>query len=195
MIEFIIPLNMPLRTVAATEALASPPEKVRLEIARFKRRRSKDSTATRGLPTSSERVSRSDVVRDPEFEQLRTQRDLFRSVVEELRSASGHFEQCMAGMIQEFQVATVELAVAISSKLALEEVDANRFPIANLVHEVIARLDTSATTVVRLHPDDLALRLFAAKLIADNTCGQNFQSVFRSEPCAARRWAGEYQQP
>ena len=41
--------------------------------------------------------------------------------------------------------------------LVFEEIDANRFPMANLVHEVIGRLDASAAAVVRLHPDDLLL--------------------------------------
>ena len=51
----------------------------------------------------------------------------------------------------------MELACAIASKLIFEEVDSDRFPIANLVHEVISRLDTTAAAVVRLHPDDLTL--------------------------------------
>ncbi len=157
MIEFIIPLNLPLRTVAATSVLASPPESLRLEIDQFKRRRSKKSLANHGSPTPREQESHSDVARTRELEQLRSHRNLFRNAVEELQNASRRYEQRLASMVHELQLATIELAHAISAKLVFEEVDANRFPIANLVHEVIARLDTSATAIVRLHPDDLAL--------------------------------------
>ena len=54
------------------------------------------------------------------------------------------------------QLAAVEVAHAISAKLVFESVEKDRFPIENLVHEVMTRLDTHLSTVVQLHPDDLA---------------------------------------
>jgi len=51
----------------------------------------------------------------------------------------------------------IELAHAIAAKLIFEQVETDRFPIANLVHEVLARIDSREPAVVRLHPDDLVL--------------------------------------
>ena len=94
---------------------------------------------------------------DSETETLREQKTLFANAAQELQRASQVVERQLAGLIRELQESTVELAHAIASKLIFEEVDGNRFPIANLVHEVVSRLDSEVKTVVRLHPDDLAL--------------------------------------
>ena len=162
MIEFIIPLNLPLRAVAITEAFASPPDSIAAEIDRFKRRRPGEFLTNRFPMSESgqERTRSSGIAaendRDQELEQLRAQQHLFRNGLLEMKNATKLFESRLVAMIHELQIATVELAGVVSAKLIFDEIDADRFPIANLVHEVLARLETSAEAVVRLHPDDLA---------------------------------------
>jgi flagellar biosynthesis/type III secretory pathway protein FliH len=153
MIEFTIPLNLPVRAVAISGAMESPPEWIAMEMSRWAARaRKKISAASENTePTPPPPPTESEL----ELQSLRGQRALFLRGVEELRQATRQYEQRLEGMIHEFELATVELAHAISAKLIFESVESDRFPIDNLVHEVITRLDTSAGTVVHLHPDDL----------------------------------------
>ena len=90
-------------------------------------------------------------------ESLQQQQKRFVEATIELQRITRSVEKQLEGLILPLQEAAVELGHAIAAKLIFEEVDAGRFPIANLIHEVVSRLDTSSSSVVRLHPDDLAL--------------------------------------
>lgn len=166
MIEFTIPLNLPIRAVTVTETTANPPEWVFREMAR---------SATRieePVPDDEpQHIEPSfDVLEDDpppppvpegpspieiELELLRERRALFDRATDELRHATKSIQKRLDGMLQEFQLVAVEVAHAISAKLVFESVENDHFPIENLVHEVIERLDTNLSTVVQLHPDDL----------------------------------------
>ena len=165
MIEFIFPLNLPVRAVEVTEKAGSPSASLLQEMSRWAANYQGSSPTGQGFPTSNSADSRyesPDAERQPaeieqELESLRSQRTLFTQATQELRRVSGLVERQLDGMIHEFEEATVELAQAIAAKLIFEEIDNNRFPVANLVHEVVSRLDESSNAVVRLHPDDLAI--------------------------------------
>ncbi len=164
MIEFTIPLNLPVRAVVATELNEPPPEWLSQEMIRRALRHHERSPNTQELPTTQTSILATEV--EDERALLRTQQKLFAEAVRELRHATKLLEQRLEGLVHEFQEATVELAHTISAKLIFEEVDEGRFPIANLVHEVVARLDMTANAIVRLHPDDLSL-IQESQLIGD----------------------------
>jgi|GEM_PF-2444957 hypothetical protein len=168
MIEFIIPLNLLVRAVEVTAGTESPSPRLLQEMVRWARHQPKSSPGGAGLPNqlkpmkgslaladSENRSTRTEI--EQELEQLRAERNRLAGAIGELGKVSKQFEKQMDGLIREFQVATVELAQAIAAKLVFENVDNDRYPIANLVHEVVSRLDSAAGAVVRLHPDDLAL--------------------------------------
>jgi flagellar biosynthesis/type III secretory pathway protein FliH len=163
MIEFIIPLTLPLRKIANTRGTASPPFAILEEMARAKQAAAESSPRPErpGTPSSAEvneastEAMRSEL--DQELELLRTRRAVFINAAEELTRVTQQVQDLAAGLTMELQAAAVELAHVISSRLIFEEVNADRFPIANLVHEVISRLDLTASAVVRLHPADLAI--------------------------------------
>ena len=158
MSEYTIPLTLPLRRVVITSLTASPPDSVAQEMARFAGRPQRpagyDSPETRSQSVSATELT---IDSDHEVKQIREQRSAMLSAIQNLHQVTKQTERQIDLMVREMQEATVELACAIASKLIFEEVDSDRFPIANLVHEVISRLDTTAAAVVRLHPDDLAL--------------------------------------
>ena len=159
MIEFIIPLNLPVRAVEITAKTESPSERLLQEIARWASHHQQGRSNEQGLPdrqnSTDARLTRAEI--EQELESLREQRTFFNKAADELRNATKAADKRLNGMLREFQEATVELAQAIASKLIFEEIDNDRFPIANLVHEVIGRLDATSAAVIRLHPADLAL--------------------------------------
>lgn len=65
-----------------------------------------------------------------------------------------HWQQII---LPEVQRTAIELAHAIAAKLVLDRVHSDQFPIENLVHEVVERLNTDQPVVVKLHPADLAV--------------------------------------
>lgn len=159
MIEFIIPQNLPIRAVVATEPTAPPPEWLMAEMRRWANRQqqslpdAKTFAGDQNPTIPSTQAMRTQV--EQELELLRAQQALFANAAEELRRATKQVESQLNGLVQEFQEATVELAHAVSAKLLFEEIDQNRFPIENLIHEVVDRLETTVDAVVRLHPEDL----------------------------------------
>ena len=60
-------------------------------------------------------------------------------------------------MLPELQQATVELAHAIAAKLVHDCVFTDQFPIENLVREMVERLNTDQSVVVKLHPADFSV--------------------------------------
>lgn len=158
MIEIIIPLNLPVRAVAVSESTEAPPEWLAQEMIRWANRDlipvvKEEPNQLPEEPQEPPPPSEIEIER----EQLREQQAFLGQVTQELRHVTTLVEKRLDGMLHEFQLAAVDLAHSISAKLVFEAVNGDRFPIENLVHEVISRLDTHVNTVVRLHPDDLAL--------------------------------------
>lgn len=167
MIEFLIPLNLPVRAVAVTKPTEDPPDWLLDEMARWaapvEPSPSEDPPFVEEPPPPViEQVPPSPPAPpepsplEIELELLRQRRAFFDRAVDELRNATQTVEKRLDGMLHELQLAAVEVAHAIAAKLMFESVDTGRFPIENLVHEVISRLDTNVNSVVQLHPDDLA---------------------------------------
>jgi flagellar biosynthesis/type III secretory pathway protein FliH len=183
MIEFIIPLNLPVRAVEITETTARPSPRLLKEMDRWAATH-QDGVSLRQDPagmgssgagsesSTTERQHSPDEVQK-ELESLRSQQALFAGAIRELQHVTKVVRSQLDGMIQEFQEAAVELAHAVAAKLMFEEIDSNRFPIVNVVHEVVSRLDADNNSVIRLHPDDLAL-VQAHQAIGD---ADNEQSV------------------
>lgn len=158
MIEFIIPLNLPVRAVMATATIDRPPARIAEEIVRW-------SARHRGSLPIAEDLPMAPVIAPPattaavqqESQQLQVERAALVQATEQLRQATKDLQRQTDSLLHEFQQASVELAHAIASKLVFDDVEQDRFPIASLVHEVISRLNTKTETVVRMHPADLAL--------------------------------------
>lgn len=160
MIEFIIPLNLPVRAVEVTATTGKPSARILNEMARWAAgAASPHASAQNDNSLRSGQSQPSATIADLEQERqsLIAQRELFSQAVDELKKATKLAEQRLNGMLLEFQEVSVELAHAIAAKLIFEEVDANRFPIANLVHETVSRLNRNTSATVQLHPDDLKL--------------------------------------
>ena len=171
MIEFTIPLNLPIRAVEITDTKTGPSARLQREMTLWAegyfggsavRNNSSqsitamsDQSATKESPRTDAGPRKDDL--QHERESLQQQQKRFVEATQELQRITRSVEKQLEGLILPLQEAAVELGHAIAAKLIFEEVDAGRFPIANLVHEVVSRLDTSASSVVRLHPDDLAL--------------------------------------
>lgn len=164
MIEIVIPLNLPVRAVEVTEPTGIPSLRLQREIAwRVEQRTSSfpvKQDGSRQTGSSFEQATQENNVPSAiaeELESLRSQQALFINGLDSLRRAVGDVNHQLDGMLSELQEATIELAEAMTSKLIFEEINENRFPIANLVHEVISHLNTTSGAVIRMHPDDLAL--------------------------------------
>ena len=171
MIEFIIPLNLPVRAIELTAMNEGPSIRLRQEIASWARQYPKSLPSGQVSPNqripikpgkpadleSSNLESGQKVAIEQELELLRAERARLCTTVAELARSTKQVEQQMPALIRELEVAAVELAHAIAAKLVFEQIENDRFPIENLIHEVVGRLESTVGAVVRLHPDDLAL--------------------------------------
>ncbi len=167
MIEVRIPLSLPIRKVVLAECGAAVPEWLRAEFARHPEslaglnhatasasdtRQLRQSLALERKALGAERAAVA-----TEREALQRDRANFTRGLTALQQAANRSDGQLQSLIGEVREATIELAHAIAAKLIFEQIDQDRFPIANLVHEVLARLQTRDAAVVRLHPADLAL--------------------------------------
>ena len=172
MIEVRIPLSLPIRKVVLAERGAAVPEWLRAEFARHPESLTERNYGGHTTPTSTtpatpqlhqslalERkalgAERAAVA--AERQALQRDRANFTRGLTALQQAASRSDEQLQSLIGEVREATIELAHAIAAKLIFEQIDRDRFPIANLVHEVLARLQTRDAAVVRLHPADLAL--------------------------------------
>ena len=172
MIEVRIPLSLPIRKVVLAERGAAVPEWLRAEFARHPESLTERNYGGHTTPTSTtpatpqlhqslalERkalgAERAAVA--AERQALQRDRANFTRGLTALQQAARRSDEQLQSLIGEVREATIELAHAIAAKLIFEQIDRDRFPIANLVHEVLARLQTRDAAVVRLHPADLAL--------------------------------------
>lgn len=167
MIEVRIPLSLPIRKVVLAERGAAVPEWLRTEFARHPEplaglnhaKTSSSDSRPLGQTVALERkalgAERAAVA--TEREALQRDRANFMRGLTALQQAASRSDEQLQSLVGEVREATIELAHAIAAKLIFEQIDHDRFPIANLVHEVLARLQTRDAAVVRLHPADLAL--------------------------------------
>ncbi len=172
MIEVRIPLSLPIRKVVLAERGAAVPEWLRAEFARhpepiggrsYERRTTLVSSA-HSTPQLRESLTLERMALGAEREAVAVERESLRRDranlargLTALQQATGRCDEQLKSLVGEVREATIELAHAIAAKLIFEQIDRDQFPIANLVHEVLARLQTRDAAVVRLHPADLAL--------------------------------------
>lgn len=164
MIEFTIPLILPIRSVEITATIAGPSQRLQQEMVRWAANpgtiaeqvaATDHSTKTAaaapaGNPSQSERAEF-----EKERQALHAERELFANAVRELKHSTKQVQSQLNGLMLQLQEAAVEIGHAVATKLLFQQIDSGTYPIADLVHEVIGRLDTTSNVVVRLHPDDL----------------------------------------
>lgn len=93
------------------------------------------------------------------------------AVLDQLRSAADTLLADRRSRVQEFQVAAVELAVALATKLLHRDVAAGEFRIDGMIQDMAAQLGSDQPLTVRLHPADLTLlerRLNGEPLLAED---------------------------
>ena len=160
MIEFTIPLILPVRAVEITATIAGPSERLQQEMTRWAANpwpsTSHFAQHDRSTETASNSPSQSNLADlEKERQALKAQQELFINAVRELKLATQQAQSQLTGLVVQLQEAAVEIGHAVATKLLFEQIDAGNYPIADLVHEVITRLDTTSNVVVKLHPDDL----------------------------------------
>lgn len=192
MIEFTVRLNLPVRSVAVTETTADPPSSFRREKMLQTAGQARTLSASVQSAISSNDSSSHDLGDSKEFdddeidqlrESLRTQEALFTNAARTLQETTRTIEQQLHNLVIELNGVAVELATSVAAKLVFDQVSDNRFPIENLVHEVLDRLDTRVKAVVRLHPQDLAL-LHQIPTIGESSSDQSVQ--YLADPTMAR---------
>jgi hypothetical protein len=80
-----------------------------------------------------------------------------RPLVETLLHAVEELELRRRGVLGELQQATIELAVAIASKLTYRVIEAGEFAVEKLVQDAVSRLPANGPVSVWLNPEDLKL--------------------------------------
>ncbi len=149
MIEFTVPLSLPLRAVVLAGERSAPPPWIEEEFARIpitvEARRTAAVKAAAAAQLEQER------------EQIRQQREAWKRGLTELERAAGHAMTQSAAMLGELREAAIELGHAIACKLIFQKLNAGTFPVDRLVSEVLGRLTTHEPATVRLHPEDLAV--------------------------------------
>lgn len=160
MTETTIALTLPIRRVVSGDPSATAPEWLRDHY----RRLAKLSGASRQALKRGPAKSASLAVQES---QLREQVQSLGQAATQLRNVAktlhAKWEQTL---LPELQQLTVELAHAIAAKLVLDRVVSDQFPIENLVREVVERLNTDQTIVVKLNPADFEVWQKQAEAIA-----------------------------
>lgn len=85
------------------------------------------------------------------------EREQVERILASLRDAAGSLRTRQAEYLHAMQRLTMELAVAIASRLLHEQIETGSFPIETLVRQVTQRLEAKQPMAVHLHPADLAL--------------------------------------
>ena len=149
MIEFTVPLTLPLRAVVRTGADDGPPQWIEEQFARL-------PVIMAGRRTTIAKTAAAKELQQ-ELEQLRLQRAAWTRGLMEFQNAMDRIEQQRAADLSDLREVAVELAHAIASKLVFQQLGAGNFPMDRLVTEVLSRLNTHEPSTVRLHPEDLAV--------------------------------------
>ncbi|MCX7421128.1 MAG: FliH/SctL family protein [Planctomycetia bacterium] len=152
MTETTVLLTLPIRRVVLGAATTPPPDWLQAQHRRVAQRMSARSPKSSGSRTANSAAE------TPSNTRLREQ-------IETLEMACGQLQHAVKTMqihwqqiiLPEVQRTAIELAHAIAAKLVLDRVHSDQFPIENLVREVVERLNTDQSIVVKLHPADLVV--------------------------------------
>jgi flagellar biosynthesis/type III secretory pathway protein FliH len=131
--EIAIPFKRPLRRVVA-----------------------EDASAPLSTGPDPELLRREEERRRQE-QQREEERQRLAAVLAGLTGAARSLEAEHRRRWQEMELAAVELAVAIASRLLHQRLNAGEFGVEALAREVLGRLEGGQQATVFLHPDDLAL--------------------------------------
>ena len=149
MIEFTVPLTLPLRAVVLAGEHSAPPPWVEEQFSRIPVTVAARRTASAKAAAAAQR--------EREQEQVRQLREGWKHGLTELQSATERADAQCAEAIGDLREAAIELAHAIACKLVFQQLNAGTFPMDRLVSEVLGRLTTHEPATVRLHPEDLAV--------------------------------------
>ena len=152
MTETTVSLTLPIRRVVLGAATTPPPEWLQAQHRRVAQRVSARS------PQLSRSQTANSAAETPLEARLRGQLETLELACGQLQHAAKtmqiHWQQII---LPEVQRTAIELAHAIAAKLVLDQAHSDQFPIENLVREVVERLNTDQTIVVKLHPADLVV--------------------------------------
>ncbi|MBI3462416.1 MAG: hypothetical protein HY000_05060 [Planctomycetes bacterium] len=133
------------------------------------------SPALRGRPQPTKAAP------DSSFAQ---EREALERVLSGLADAARRLTGWHDQLLGEVQHATVELALAIASRLIHQKIETGMFPVESLVRAAVKRLGESDAAVVHLHPEDLAL---LRRRLGDDRLSQEERDVrFVADSCLAR---------
>jgi flagellar biosynthesis/type III secretory pathway protein FliH len=149
MTETTITLKLPVRRVVLGDPSAPPPDWLAAHHRQLMHFALREANAAQGNRWA-------DSAAHAELEsQLREQVAALEQAVKQMQVAAKsmqfHWQHIV---LPELQQTTIELAHAIAAKLVLDQVHSNQFPIENLVHAVVERLNTEQPIIVKLHPAD-----------------------------------------
>jgi flagellar biosynthesis/type III secretory pathway protein FliH len=85
------------------------------------------------------------------------ERAAIQQVLAALNEAVQQIQKRDQQRLAEFQRATIDLAVAIASRLVHRKLTAGEFGLETLVGQLVAELGTATSITAYLHPEDLAL--------------------------------------
>lgn len=169
MTETTITLKLPVRRVVLGDPSAPPPEWLQAHhrrVAHFALGEANSGTGQRSVNSAAHTELES---------QRREQVAALEQAAHQLQVAAKtmqvHWRQIV---LPELQQITIELAHAIATKLVLDRVLADQFPIENLVREVVERLNTEQSIVVKLHPADFSVwQQHVTSNVSSTTLGEN----------------------
>lgn len=124
----------------------------------------------------------------------REERRAIEQVVEQLRQATHQLTVRFEATIEEMRQASIELAVAVASRVVFDKLQAGDFPIEEMVRQALARLPAPTPFTVYLHPDDLALmqkRLADAPLLPSREAQVRIEADGSLKRGGCRAEAGE----
>ncbi len=87
----------------------------------------------------------------------REERQAIEQVLEHLKKCVDQFAAGYHAMAEEMRQAAIELAIAVAGRVVFDKMQADEFPIEEMVRQALTRLPAAATLTIYLHPDDLAL--------------------------------------
>ena len=148
MIEFTVPLSLPLRAVVLAGEGSATPRWVNEEFARLPQ----IVAARRTASAKAAILAR----QQQDLAELRQQRDAWKRGLTELQRAVVRADGQCGAILSELRESAVELALAIASKLVFHQLAAGSFSLDRMVDEVLGRLNPREPAIVRLHPEDLA---------------------------------------
>jgi flagellar assembly protein FliH len=149
MIEFTVPLTLPLRAVVRSSVESRAPDWLQAQHAQIP-----TSVAQRRAAAAESAAVQ---LQQQQLDQLQQEREAWTRGVVELQRAVGKANTQCASIVSEVREAAIELSLAIASKLVFQQLESGSFPIERLVSEVLGRLNTREPATIRLHPDDLAV--------------------------------------